>query len=167
MREIRYRGKRKDNGEWSYGDLIQLLCEQGQGQMFIVDNCFGACIDSDGKFLNTEAPFVNEVVPETVGQYTGIVDCKVTNIYEGDILRHYSDARMYLPDDSGGWSLQGDPKVEERAPVEWSEEYGRMEAWGHELWIYAERSVIIGNIWDNPNLVEGRESIPKEDTKDA
>ena len=82
MIEIIFRGKRKDNGQWSYGDLIQLLGEQGQGRKFIVDNRFGACIDSDGSFVNTEAPFVNEFEPHTVEKYTGRKDKGGIDLYE-------------------------------------------------------------------------------------
>ena len=67
MREILFRGKRKDNWEWVQGDLIQLHDER----KFVVDNKFGACIDDKGNFINTESPFVCEVIPETIGQYTG------------------------------------------------------------------------------------------------
>lgn len=92
MRDILYRGKRIDNNEYVEGDLLQIP----NGRKFIVNNMFGACIDKDGNFINTEAPFVCEVIPETVGQFTGLYDINGEMIFEDDILKiTYDDGSRY------------------------------------------------------------------------
>ena len=70
-REIKFRGKRIDNGEWVYG----YLWLNRRGQHFIDD--------ANGKGY--------EVDPETVGQLTGLKDKNgLKEIYEGDIVSAYN-----------------------------------------------------------------------------
>lgn len=88
--EIELNGK-ITKGKWVYGDFVQLLGVQGKGRKVIVDNNFGACINNDGRFVDTESPFVNEIIPETVSQYTGLDNNNNQKIFENDILRDYSN----------------------------------------------------------------------------
>lgn len=89
MREILFRGKRADNGEWIRGDLITtpfIRRETQQNITYILDitkadyDCFEDLVEDNGIF---------EVDPETVCQYTGFTGKDGRKIFEGDIVQDY------------------------------------------------------------------------------
>lgn len=68
MREIKFRGKRLDNGEWVYGDLH---------------------IRTPFPHIHSEIDYGKvDIDPHTVGQFTGLHDKNGKEIYEGDIVRY-------------------------------------------------------------------------------
>jgi uncharacterized phage protein (TIGR01671 family) len=119
MREYKFRGKAKATGEWVYGDLIHRY----NNWTYI------APIPS----VTNIKPI--EVDPETVGQYTGLHDKNVKEIYEGDILRFTHERGDFINTDA-------------RIAVEIPKIYYMIDnPYNHSF----ER---IGNIYENPELLK-------------
>ena len=138
MREILFRGKRRDNGEWVEGLLSQATVIPEDGQAYVATT-----IDK-----LVEKPFDGgwlEVDPATVGQYTGLTDKNGKRIFEGDILRF-----SYEGENRG---VNGTEAV-----IFENGKFGVRWGWHRELVAldgFANTSIeVIGNIHDDPELLE-------------
>lgn len=136
MREIKFRGKAKmsikklnelglkhENG-WVYGHLVMY----GKTPYIV-----GDFIEVDAEYTVNE--FWVEVIPDTVGQYTGLRDEYDKEIYEGDIVRHatWGDVYEVIFEDGGFYVLSSyDFQTINEYPLE-----------------------VIGNIYENKQLLEG------------
>ena len=136
-REHLYRGKRKDNGEWVIGYYFCMHHNDGRTHIhhFIIP--IDAEIPKDKPIGEIQV----EVIPETVGEYTGEQDKNGKKIFEGDICRKFSNY-------SG-------KKIFFSIVFEQGLFYARYsETAGMPLCDICEKVEIIGNIHDNPELLE-------------
>lgn len=131
MREILFRGKRLDNGEWETGSLMKVTV--AERTYFLI---FGDGFAYDAESMKALAHGC--VDPDTVGQYTGLTDKNGKRIFEGDIL----DVNGYA------YACRWD-----EGNVEFGI-YNQYESIGI-VYIGAFNSEVIGNIHDNPELLEG------------
>ena len=141
MREILFRGKRIDNGEWVYGYYVHIGPVSCQRTYIIPEYA--------------SALYVNEVDPSTVGQYTGLNDKNGMRIWEGDIL-HIAK----IADGIGGY-YQPPLDYPVNVVVKWD-----LCAWMWETLCDDKRYItfpdawrlyeceIIGNVHDNPELLK-------------
>ena len=122
-REIKFRGKRIDTGEWVYGSLIQWK----DGVTTIITE-------------TKEDHYESSVNPDTVGQYTGLRDRKGKDVWEGDLLRTPEGDIMVAE-----WI---DAKIITRCVRPYNPRYKNSLTFAYPV------SVVVGNIYDNPELLE-------------
>ena len=132
MREILFRGKRIDNGEWVEGNL------------FVPDKVDFRKPPTEILMGTNIVRISYEVDPETVGQYTGLKDKNGKRVFEGDICQHEKTGRTI----SVSWHGT-------MAGYVWSKriEDSHLFDFG-ELFRVHDKYAVIGNIHDNPEMLE-------------
>ena len=149
-REILFRGKRTDNGEWVEGSL---LIDYISGQYFIHTN--GNSVNESNK-IGEEGCLkflAFEIDPETVCQYTGLTDKNGRKIFEGDIVKFKHGGEFH---DRGVWYRNYVIEY-----VNTFHTYG-LRFRNQSIHFACKKSIIsmhdvevIGNIFDNPELLKG------------
>lgn len=129
MREILFRGKRKDNGEWVYGFLTKMW-----GVLHIIDK------DNEN--------IAYEIIPDTLGQFTGLTDKNDKKMFEGDIVEvTYDDGTAYITAVCAyGNTLCVDVEGED---YDFTAIDFAIDDWNDNCCEFE----IIGNICDNPELL--------------
>ena len=130
MREILFRGKSRDTNKWVFGDFVSDFCAI-----------------SHEDYLNEHGDIgyiMTYVIPETIGQYTGLIDKNGTKIFEGDIVKIHYDSAIWgnnreVVFEEGQWFFKDNAKTQK----------SYIGAWGNSV------VEVIGNIHDNPELLKG------------
>lgn len=136
MRTIKFRGKRLDNSEWVYGDLLRM---------------------HDVPYIYPD-PAPNgwndyEVIPDTVGQFTGLLDKNGKEIYEGDVLSVLYNISLDRENVCVVYGGAG-----ELSPGFYFSDDGTNDI--NHTWMFRDfinDGEVIGNIHDNPELMKQNE----------
>ena len=131
MRDIIFRGKRLDNGEWVYGDFVNDWSKQNTKPDKTICN-------NIGKYA---------VISETIGQYTGLKDKNGAKIFEGDYWKDPDENDIFVVefrDAQFCFVIYG-----------WFDDiftFGELDCVPIEYYCTGKIE-IIGNIHDNPELI--------------
>lgn len=133
-REMLFRGKRIDDGEWIEGDLIHSkMCEYA----YIVVG-----FDFASKCQELGRVYAFKVDKKTIGQFTGLIDKNGKKIFENDVVHHGDSSELcFVAYKEAGFYCVPASKERHVLPL--------------EMWLSA--CAVIGNIWDNPELVTNDE----------
>ena len=146
MREILFRGKTK-SGYWVYGSLIKTsdycCILESEENVHPMDYPY---LDGDLGVIDGKA---TPIIPETIGQWTGLVDKNGNKIFEGDAVKtefgRLCMVRWFSSRSFMGWDLEvirtHDNLAYTDPPV------------SNHLWL-SECLEVINNIHDNPELLE-------------
>lgn len=136
MRDIKFRGKDYSN-KWRYGDLVQEKWGQGKAIMIKKDKTAWS------------------VLEETIGQYTGLHDKNGKEIFEADIVK----VKLYKGEEEkyfvGKVEYFGSNFIVD-ADNDSDYHVYDLDGFGIDYRYNLEDCEVIGNIYDNPELLEER-----------
>lgn len=149
MRDILFRGKRLDNGEWVDGNLIQR--KNSDNEVFESHIVLDAYVQYGVLNIGRAGALISEcgyecfkVDPETVSQYTGLTDCNGNKIWENDIILgiflHGLQIKSVCKFKDGSFGAEwfrGDVK-----------EFSPFTSCCNVQW------EVLGNVFDNPELIK-------------
>lgn len=160
MREILFRGKRIDNGEWAEGYFVHCKSdfdEESERTAEIISN------NADRIYKGEYSPFdVCEAILETVGQFIGVTDRNGKKIFEGDLLNgfqypfyrsesaehnYFAEVIWFTENCAFGLYTHKHPTAKVRGISAGNADF--IEDFNSDDW------EVIGNIYDNPELLEG------------
>jgi uncharacterized phage protein (TIGR01671 family) len=143
MREILFRGKRLDDGKWVYGAYSQYNFSGEKDTGIIEIPCI---IDYDDDCLWCE------IVPESIGQYTGLTDKNGKKIFEGDIVEAHitQNALTHTEKYKGIYEVKYHDK---NCYFYLAKQKNNILFDGN--WSYFLREIeVIGNVYYNPKMME-------------
>lgn len=128
-REILFRGKRIDNGEWVEGMYL-----------YIKGHTYPSIFDMEG--------FSHIIITKTVGQFTGLLDKNGNKIFEGDIVRRFNSKEQEVMRYAVKWNTDCCMFV-------LMSEYTYLGEYDSDFTVfYGEDLEVVGNIHDNPELLK-------------
>lgn len=136
MREILFRGKRTDNGEWAEGAFLN----DRDGAFYICPAVSDISYGDGGNRRRIGCWY--KVEPSTVGQFTGMTDKNGKRIFEGDIIKRFwlGAEIIYCVQYDGGNTRFIGKAMNKRGFTTFDND--------------GEMFEINGNIHDNPELLE-------------
>lgn len=148
MREILFKAKRVDNGEWIEGSFLNL--DSDSGYCYIVPTYESASTLPIKLLILDRMELVD---PETLCQFTGLCDKNGKRIWENDIIK-YHFGEIYAPIKYGCYQNCFDSQKAEHIGfyVDWSDEKCLRKDLGY--WINMVDAVPVGNVFDQPELLQ-------------
>lgn len=146
MREILFRGKRLDDGEWVEGYYVHFQDFIRNRESHSITDGFGDSMPEPNGYSFCAS--WEDIDPDTLGRYTGITDKNGKKIFEGDIIEDCNNRIGYV-----AWLPQECGYV-----VVWEKSDSRLGHRNRGSGYYHDTTIsVIGNIHDNPDLMKGGE----------
>ena len=138
LREILFKAKRVDNGEWVVGQYV--------------NTCYPGNDKETGHFIVVYPNEYHEIYTSTICQFTGLYDKNGNRIWDNDIANTNSNLRAQIK-----FGLYSNSFSTRKYNQGFYMDFMDNEYYRHELGYWAGKSVVIGNIFDNKELLQEAE----------